>query len=154
MGMSQNPPVTPAGLATAPIDLTHATPDSAGYYAVYEEHARTLRTWLVAYGIGGPVLILSQEAVWKQITKIGSLPLIAKLFLGGVVLQVVLAAVNKSAMWALYCGEVDREYAKTKRYKVGSWLSERYIIDLALDLSSMVLFAWATYECFVAFTAV
>lgn len=151
--MSQIPPMTPAAPVTAPTHVAHATPDSAGYYAVYEEHARTLRTWLVAYGIGGPVLILSQEAVWKQITKMGSLPLIAELFLAGVVLQVVLAAVNKSAMWALYCGEVDQEYAKTKRYKFGSWLSEKYIIDLALDLSSMVLFAWATYACFVALTA-
>jgi hypothetical protein len=151
--MSQIPPMTPAAPVAAPTHLAHATPDSAGYYAVYEEHARTLRTWLVAYGIGGPVLILSQEAVWIQITKTGSLPLVAKLFLAGVVLQVVLAAVNKSAMWALYCGEVDLEYAKTKRYKFGSWLSERYVIDLALDLSSMVLFAWATYACFVALTA-
>jgi hypothetical protein len=150
--MSQQQPTAAPGLATAPTHVAHAKPDDAGYYAVYEEHARTLRTWLVAYGIGGPVLILSQEAIWKQITKMGSLPLVAKLFLAGVVLQVVLAAVNKSAMWALYCGEVDLEYAKTKRYKFGSWLSEKYIIDLALDLSSMVLFAWATYACFVALT--
>ncbi len=28
--------------------------DGAGHYAAYEEHARTLRTWLVTYGIGGP----------------------------------------------------------------------------------------------------
>jgi hypothetical protein len=102
---------------------------------------------------------LGQSTEWYQmkelsVLKVGSLPTIAALFLAGVVLQVVLAAVNKSAMWALYCGEVDREYAKTRRCKVGSWLSERYVIDLALDLASMVLFAWATYECFVALTTV
>lgn len=124
----------------------------AGHYAAYEEHARTLRTWLVAYGIGAPVLILSQEAVWKQLTASGSLPLIAGLFLGGVVLQVILAAINKSAMWACYFGEIDPKYVGTRRYKFGLWLSERYIIDFACDLVSMGLFAWATYESFVALT--
>jgi hypothetical protein len=121
-----------------------------GHYAAYEEHARTLRTWLVAYGIGGPVLILSQAAVWQRLATSGSLRLIAGLFLTGVVLQVVLAAINKSAMWACYYGEVEPDFQYTWRYRVGRWLSERYAIDLLFDIVGMCLFAYATYRCFAA----
>jgi hypothetical protein len=121
-----------------------------GHYAAYEEHARTLRTWLVAYGIGGPVLILSQAEVWKRLAASGSLRLIASLFLSGVVLQVVLAAVNKSAMWACYYGELEPAYKSTRRYKIGLWLSERYLIDFLFDIAGMFLFAYATYLCFAA----
>jgi hypothetical protein len=121
-----------------------------GHYAAYEEHARTLRTWLVAYGIGGPVLILSQADVWKRLAASGSLRLIAGLFLSGVVLQVILAAINKSAMWACYYGELEPSYQSTRRYKFGRWLSEQYSIDLVVDLAGMCLFAYATYRSFAA----
>ena len=121
-----------------------------GHYAAYEEHARTLRTWLVAYGIGGPVLILSQAEVWKRLAASGSLRFIASLFLSGVVLQVILAAVNKSAMWACYYGELESAYQSTRRYKIGLWLSERYLIDFLFDIAGMFLFAYATYLCFAA----
>src|SRR5438105_15853414 len=100
--------------------LDPATPDDGeGHYAAYAEHARTLRTWLVAYGIGGLVLILSQDSLWKRLAASGTLPLIAGLFLCGVALQVVLAAVNKSAMWAVYYGEIEPSYQKTRRHKFG-----------------------------------
>ena len=134
---------------TEPNSLLASEP-GAGHYAAYEEHARTLRTWLVAYGIGGPVLILSQAAVWQRLARSGSIRLIAGLFLTGVVLQVVLAAINKSAMWACYFGEVDPDFQSTRRYRVGRWLSERYAIDFLFDTIGMCLFAYATYRCFAA----
>jgi hypothetical protein len=95
-----------------------------------------------------PVLILSQAEVWKRLAASGSLRLIAGLFLSGVVLQVILAAINKSAMWACYCGELDPAYQSTRGYKVGRWLSERYQIDFLIDITGMCLFAYATYLCF------
>jgi hypothetical protein len=121
-----------------------------GHYSVYEEHAKTLRTWLVAYGIGGPVLILSKDSIWTKLGETGLLRPMAELFLAGVVLQVLLSAVNKSAMWACYYGEIEPAYTITKRYKFGLWLSELYIIDFAIDLASMGLFAYATYLAFLA----
>lgn len=45
---------------------------SAELYAVYEEHSKTLRTWLVAYGIGAPVLFITNDKVWKAIASSGS----------------------------------------------------------------------------------
>ena len=120
------------------------------HYSAYQEHARTLRTWLVAYGIGGPVLILSQAEVWKRLAISGSLRVIAGLFLTGVVLQVILAAINKSAMWACYYGELEPSSQSTRWYQLGRWLSRQYIIDFFTDLAGMCLFAYATYRCFAA----
>ena len=124
--------------------------DGSEHYAAYEEHAKTLRTWLVAYGIGGPVLIISQDAVWKRLSESGALREIAACFLGGVGLQVILAAVNKSAMWACYFGEIDPKYRSTIRYSFGVWLSEQYAIDFVCDVVAMALFGWATYRCFTS----
>ena len=36
-------------------------------YKAYEEHAKTLRTWLVAYGIGAPVVFLTNEQLSKRL---------------------------------------------------------------------------------------
>ena len=32
-----------------------------GHFENYAEYAKTLRSWLVAYGIGGPVLFLTNK---------------------------------------------------------------------------------------------
>ena len=136
---------------------TTATPCSASddgggneHFTAYSSHSSTLRTWLVAYGVGGPVLILSQYKIWAILAKSGSLRLIAVLFLVGVTLQVLLAAVNKSVMWSCYYGEVVPKYKKTWRYRVAGWLSEQYLIDLSCDLASMAVFGLATYFCFTS----
>jgi hypothetical protein len=124
--------------------------DGEGHYVAYLEHARTLRTWLVAYGIGGPVLLLSQDSLWKRLAASGQLPCIATLFLLGVALQVLLAATNKNAMWAVYYGTIEPSYKQTLRYRFGEWLSSQYTIDFFVDLTAMVLFAVATYRSCVA----
>jgi hypothetical protein len=127
--------------------------EAPGLYAAYEEHAKTLRTWLVAYGIGAPVLFVSQDALWARIAASGSVRTIAGAFLWGVALQVLLAAINKNAMWACYFGDKHVPYRSTKRYKLAMWVSEQYSIDFVADVATMVLFAWATYQCFVALVA-
>jgi hypothetical protein len=123
--------------------------DVEDHYTAYEDHANTLRTWLVAYGIGAPVLILSQQEIWESLKKTHTLRLIAVLFICGVVTQVVLAAVNKTAMWACYFGSIDEDFSKTRRYRFAHWLSRQYSVDLLCDLGAMVLFACATYLTFV-----
>lgn len=121
-----------------------------GHYSAYEEHAKTLRAWLVAYGIGGPVLIVTQEPVWRKLASSGHLRTTAVLFLLGVALQVLLAALNKSAMWACYFGELEPDFKRRRRYRFAHWLAERYSIDLICDLSAICLFGAATYLAFDA----
>ena len=129
-----------------------AQPEAAaadsGHFSVYNQHSAVLRTWLVAYGIGAPALFLSQDKIWQALAKSGTLPRIGLLFLAGVFLQVLLAALNKSVMWACYYGEQDLSYQKTRRYRGAHWLSDKYSIDLAADLGAMAAFALATYLCF------
>jgi hypothetical protein len=127
--------------------------DPDGHFAAYEEHAKTLRTWLVAYGVGCPLLILGHDSIWQQLAKSGVLPLLTTLFLAGVAVQVMLSAVNKSAMWVCYYGHIDPDFTSTLRYKAGHWLSTRYSIDLTCDVASLVLFSAATYFAITALRA-
>jgi hypothetical protein len=143
MGKSGNPAPKPA------IAPHHGTEnDGAEHFASYREHANILRTWLVAYGVGGPVLILSQDKIWGKLSTSGSLRLIAVLFLTGVSLQVASAAINKSVMWACYYGETEPMYKATVRYKIANWLSGQYLIDFTCDTAAMATFAAATYFSF------
>ncbi|SEQ29957.1 hypothetical protein SAMN04488038_105178 [Solimonas aquatica] len=129
------------------------TESAAALSEAYSQHAGVLRTWLVAYGIGAPALFLSQDKIWEVLAKSGRLPSIGILFLAGVALQVVLAAVNKSVMWACYYGEMKPAYKDTRRYKLADWLSRQYAIDFVLDLISMGGFGIATYQCFVVLSS-
>ena len=75
------------------------TTEREEYFKAYEEYSKVLRTWFVAYGIGGPVLLLTNQTLAKAIKASGQGKSLAALFLAGVALQVVLAALNKFSMW-------------------------------------------------------
>lgn len=122
----------------------------SGHFDAYSQHSAVLRTWLVAYGIGAPALILSQDRIWTELSSAGVLADVAAFFLLGVFLQVFLAAVNKSVMWACYYGDVNVAYKASSRYRFACWLSKQYAIDFAIDVAAMLAFAWATYLSFKA----
>ncbi|MDE2196498.1 MAG: hypothetical protein KGJ56_04865, partial [Gammaproteobacteria bacterium] len=61
----------------------------SGFYEPYIQYSRTLRTWLVAYGVGGPVLLVSQDLVARAIIKAGTGKWVAWLFLTGVAVQII-----------------------------------------------------------------
>jgi hypothetical protein len=121
---------------------------AAEFYAVYDHYSKLLRTWLVAYGIGGPVLLLSSDTLLAKVSSSGSAKSIAVLFLFGVALQVLLAIANKTVMWVCYYGEINPAYCSKRRYKYCEWISEQFWIDFFVDVSSMILFGLATYETF------
>lgn len=116
-----------------------------GFYEAYAGFARTLRTWLIAYGVGAPVVFLSNEAIWSSVVNANKVRLVAWAFLIGVSIQVFTAILYKTAMWYLYMGEDNDAFRKTTRYKVSDWLSECYVLESILDLASIVLFAYATF---------
>jgi len=47
------------------------TTEREEYFKAYEEYSKVLRTWFVAYGIGGPVLLLTNETLAKAIKASG-----------------------------------------------------------------------------------
>src|SRR5688572_11558052 len=114
------------------------------HWPAYEEHSKTLRTWFVAYGIGAPVLFLSNDALWKRLIDSGSGPGVTKLFLFGVGIQVGLAALNKWLMWILYFGESHESFTQSLRYRVADRVSQWFWIDLMADVVTGVVFLIAT----------
>jgi hypothetical protein len=128
------------------------TDTGADVLAAYQSHSNTLRTWLAAYGVGAPVLFLTNEGIWKKIAASGEAGELAILFLTGVFLQVFLASVNKSVMWARYYGERTESFKNTRRFRIADWIAEQYWIDFLTDNASMVLFVYATYRAFIILT--
>ncbi|MEX2555817.1 MAG: hypothetical protein WEB06_09305 [Actinomycetota bacterium] len=118
-------------------------------YKAYEGHATTLRAWLVAYGVGGPVLLLTNERISSVIADAGHARLLAVLFLAGVSLQVILAALNKYAMWLCYYSDEEPQVEEKWPYNWATWVSRQVWIDLAVDLASLGVFGYATYRILV-----
>jgi hypothetical protein len=118
------------------------------YYKSYAEFSRTLRTWFVAYGIGGPVVLLSNDAAWAGLRKSPHLSFLGLLFFLGGALQVVSALLNKHSMWYLYFGEFKAETKKRCSYRISYWYSDQGWVDVVLDIITIVLFGWATFLAF------
>lgn len=122
------------------------TSDREEYFKAYAEYSKVLRTWFVAYGIGAPVLLLTNEGLAKVLKASGESKVLAGFFLVGVALQVLLAALNKCSMWGIYFGEFKDAFRRTRRYKIAHWFSEQFWIDLAIDILTFLAFAVATWR--------
>ncbi len=133
------------------VKKTEKPREDSEYYQPYSEFAKNLRTWLIAYGIGAPALILSSKSAWDAVKSSGHFALIGVLFLLGVALQLIEALLYKHAMWHLYFSELDAEHKKSGWYKVAEWLSEAYLLELSFDMISVLLFIIATLLLFLSF---
>lgn len=114
------------------------------FFANYSEYAKTLRAWLVAYGIGAPVLFLTNNDLSAALKNYDHRSWIVDLFLVGVALQVALAFINKWCAWHMYVGEYDSAFQGRPRYKLWAWLNERSWIDLSVDALSLSCLAVST----------
>ncbi|MFQ6308841.1 hypothetical protein [Lysobacter capsici] len=114
------------------------------HFTNYTEYAKTLRTWLVAYGIGAPVLFVTNPTVAKQVKESGFGSYIVYLFMAGVALQIMIALINKWAAWHMYFGEENSEYKAGSGYKKWEWVNSQTRLDLALDALSIAAFVVAT----------
>lgn len=132
--------------------LKMRTKDDKGFFEPYAEYSRTLRTWLVAYGIGGPAVIITHPDALAVVSANGRAGLIGWLFLVGVAAQVLIAFLNKIAMWYVYFGEVESTFQKTRRHRAAEWFSEQFWPDILCDLLSLAAFGCSTVLLFQAFT--
>lgn len=110
----------------------------------YAEYNKALRTWFVAFGVGGPVILLTNKDVFTTVKDSGQGYSIAILFMSGAALQIIIALINKYSNWYNY-------YDTTGR---GFWvlLGKQIWIDLLMDVVSSVCFAWATVKALLLFT--
>lgn len=124
------------------------TSDRDGYFSAYEEYSKVLRTWLVAYGVGGPVLLFTNERISTAVSNSPSAHWIAGPFLLGVALQVLLAVLNKNVMWTLYWGEAYPETQDGAWYQSAAWISYQFWIDMVIDAGCLALFGIASFLAF------
>ncbi|MDE2091803.1 MAG: hypothetical protein KGJ08_07890 [Gammaproteobacteria bacterium] len=108
-------------------------------------YARILRAWLVAYGVGVPVLLVSQRLIAEAIIKKGNGSLITWLFLVGVAIQIIEIFIYKYSQEYLYHDETGSELKDTRRLALAEWFSNTIWFEIVFDLLSMVLFVCGTF---------
>jgi len=130
--------------------------DYEGHFANYAEYSKTFRSWMVAYGVGGPVLLLLSKDAPANVSDSPHILAIVALFILGVALQIFLSLVNKWAAWQMYRGAFSKyqhrradpdcdDHDRSKTYLVWCWINKQSWIDFIFDISSLVAFSVATW---------
>ena len=120
------------------------------YYEPYKNFALSLRAWFIAYGIGAPIIFLSNEGTQKAISNYEGNKFLISLFLTGVVIQIIQALLYKHAMWHLHMGEGNPDYHTKWLYKGSEKITEVYWLEATLDLSTVIVYVLATWHTFKA----
>ncbi len=124
--------------------------EQEGDHEVSCESSKSLRMWLVAYGIGAPAFI-THPSILEKVSQTGNARLVGLLFLCGVALQVYLFFRTKISMWYLCFDEWQSEFERNSTSEICEWYSERFLLDAAVDLLTIVFFGTATVLVFKAF---
>ena len=130
--------------------------DYTGHFDSYAEYSKTFRSWMVAYGIGGPILLFTGKDAPQALAKSPQLQAIVTLFVLGVGLQIVLALINKWAAWHMYRGayalyqheqgDPDGDgHHSTKTYEAWCWINKQSWIDFLVDIGALASFTVATW---------
>jgi hypothetical protein len=134
---------TKTGSNTHNMQMSH---EETGFYEPYAEFARSLRIWFLSYGIGGPVLLLTNEPARDALAASGRARFIVLCFLTGVFVQIAVAMSYKTAMWYLYRGESEAKARNGFWYKFSDKLSDNYWIEFSLDIATLFLFSLGTWH--------
>jgi hypothetical protein len=125
--------------------------DGHGYYQNYAEYNRTLRAWFVVFGVGGPATLIVNQELSLQLARAGALRYVVGLFLVGAAAQVAIALVNKTASWYCYAAELHPRLVRAPAHRFWAWVNQQFILDVAMDLTSIATFALAIWELFQLF---
>jgi hypothetical protein len=132
-------------------NLQSSDADYGDSFKSYIEYNKTLRTWFVAYGIGGPALFLVNDKVADRLLKAGSLKLVVLFFLMGIFLQVTGALLNKIINWYVYESTLDPSLLSTRRHRCANWLIDQFWIDVLIDIFTIASFGMAAWHIFTVF---
>jgi hypothetical protein len=125
--------------------------DAAGTFQAYAEYNKTLRTWFVAFGVGGPALFLVNEKLTQALVQAGQLRLVVILFLVGATAQVIGAFLNKVANWYVYQSMVNSEADGTLMHRACEYFVNVFWPDILLDLGSIASFGYAAWLLLTVF---
>jgi hypothetical protein len=106
-------------------------------FDVYELHSKSLRAWLIAYGVAGPIFIFNKPEVWESLAKAPAKNLILLTFVGSTLAQVIVVFANKWVMYFQYRGDEDPMFCETPCYKKAEKLSKQAWIDITADIFSI-----------------
>ena len=124
--------------------------DPEGIFEAYAEYNRILRTWFVAFGVGGPALFLVNDTLAAALEKAGQLRLVVLLFLTGASLQVLGAFLNKVANWYQYQYRIRDKKAGLER-PISRWYINQFWPDILVDMGTVVAFGWAAWLLMTVF---
>jgi hypothetical protein len=125
--------------------------DAVGVFQAYAEYNKILRTWFVAFGVGGPALFLVNDKLAQALVKAGQLRLVVILFLAGATAQVLGAFLNKVANWYMYQSMVDDETDGTFMHKASEYFVNVFWPDIFLDLFAIASFGYAAWLLLTVF---
>jgi len=121
------------------------------YFESYAEYNRILRSWFVAFGIGGLALFLLESPVRESLLASGRTRILVVLFLIGVTAQIIVAFLNKYANWYCYFGEDNPAFMRTRLYRFWSGIASQFWIDIIFDILTVGCFLsgiWMLFEIF------
>ncbi len=127
--------------------------DAKNEFAAYIEYNKILRSWFVAFGVGGPALFLVNDQLGRRLATSGQLGTTGALFLAGAASQVVGAVLNKISNWYVYRGTVEPDYQRTRRYAFFAWFVLQFWVDVVLDCVTIACFGLATWRLLTLFGA-
>ena len=124
---------------------------SQAYFESYAEYNRILRSWFVAFGVGGLALFLLESPVREILFTSGQTRVLVILFLIGVTAQIVVAFLNKYANWYCYFGEDNPAFLRSGVYRFWSRIASQFWIDIIFDILTVGCFLvaiWMLFEIF------
>jgi len=113
-------------------------------FEAYRDYSKTLRTWFIAYGIGGPILFVSNKDIAVKVATAPEKSTITYLFLAGVIIQIFITLLNKWSNWAAYSLSLNPPMRLGKRDKLIIWFSDQCWIDILIDLLTLIVFVIGT----------
>lgn len=113
--------------------------------SLYGEYNKTLRAWLVGFGFGVPALFIVNEAAQARLFAAINAESIIWLFLAGAAAQVLMAFINKIISWCAYYKHDNKGQNVNSVVGFLASLENMFIIDVVLDIVSLVAFGWSIY---------
>jgi hypothetical protein len=125
--------------------------DPADSFSTYLEYNKVLRTWFVAFGVGGPALFLVNEKIAERLAKSGLLREVAALFLLGAAAQIIGALLNKISNWYVYLAGYQARFRGTWQHNLSEWFTHAFWFDIVVDVITIACFGAAAWEMLTIF---
>jgi hypothetical protein len=127
--------------------------DPADSFGVYLEYNKILRTWFVAFGVGGPALFLVNEKIAERLASHSLLLDVAALFLIGAAAQIIGALLNKIANWYVYMAGYKESYQGIWQHRWSEKFMHAFWFDFLVDVTTILCFGAAAWMMLTIFAA-